>query len=345
MKEGDHRKILIVRLSSLGDIVHTIPAQQQIRGHLPKTEIHWLTQPPYDSLLRHTAGITRVWLADTRNWRKRINVLAEIGGLITSLRRQGFDLALDFQGLMKSALLARLSGACQVVGFAPNRFTEPGAAWFYSTKVPGENGGRRHVIEVNLELARLLGCSEAANPLIPLRIPQEAAQYVKTQLSRLGIDHPILISPGAGWETKLWKAENYAHLCSEIHHRLGLPVVLNYGPGEENLIEQVRAAAAPAPIDTFSTDILELAALCQQSRLLIGGDTGPLHLAVALGTPTVAIMGPTSPWRNGPFNPDDKVLKRDSSGPDSYKRTGDQLTCTDIPVRDVFDAVVQRLKT
>ncbi len=344
MKEGDHRKILIVRLSSLGDIVHTIPAQQQIRSHLSKTEIHWLTQPPYDSLLRHTDGITRVWLANTRNWRKRMDVLSEISGLITSLRQQGFDLALDFQGLMKSALLARLSGASQVVGFARNRFTEPGSAWFYSTKVSGENGDRRHVIEVNLELARLLGCSEAANPLIPLRIPQETAQYVETQLCRIGIDHPILISPGAGWETKLWRAENYAHLCSEINHRLGLPVVFNYGPGEESLIEQVRAAA-PVPIETFPTNILELAALCQQSRLLIGGDTGPLHLAVALGVPTVAIMGPTSPWRNGPFNPDDKVLKRDSSDPDSYKRTGAQLTCTDIPVQDVFDAVVERLKT
>ena len=338
------RKILIVKLGSFGDVIHTIPAQQQIHQHLPDTEIHWLTAPPYAGLLGRIPGIKRVWLADTKKWRKRITSILESVPLIRSLRRQRFDLALDFQGLVKSAVLARLSGAREVIGFTREQSREPASAYFYSRTLPGDNGSQPHAIEINLELTRSLDCSpNGASPLIPLNIPEEAFSYVDQQLSQAGITRPVLINPGAGWITKRWPAINYGRLLLELRQKAGLPVIVTYGPGEEELVDQMKSSAGSQPLIAFPTDFFQLAALCRRSQLMVAGDTGPLHLAVALGTPTVAILGPTAPWRNGPFNPEDVIVKRYLPCSNSYKRTCDQFICMDIPVKDVFDAVVRRL--
>ena len=155
--------------------------------------------------------------------------------------------------------------------------------------------------------------------------------------------NPILINPGAGWVTKRWPMKSYAQLFIKIREELDLPVIFTYGPGEELLIEQIRSEADSYPLATFPTNILQLSALCRCSRLLVGGDTGPLHLAVSLETPTVAILGPTAAWRNGPFNPQDEIIKRDLPCSESYKRTCDQFICMDISVQQVFDAIVRRL--
>ena len=338
------QKILIVRLGSLGDIMHTIPAQQRIAQHFPEAQIHWLTEPPYESLLRRVSGLSRVWLADTKKWRRQIFSLTEGIQLTQSLRDQKFDIALDFQGLIKSALLAKLSGARRVIGFVPQQSREPASRYFYSETVVGDDGSQPHAIEINLQLAGSLGCSQnGASPLIPLNIPSEAFDRVEDELRQRKLVKPILINPGAGWVTKLWPLRNYATLLLRIHEELGCAVVLTYGPGEEPLVEEIRAILAPYPIAAFPTTFLQLAALCRRSRLLIAGDTGPLHLAVALGTPTVAILGPTSPWRNGPFSPEDQIVKRYLPCSNSYKRTCSEFICMDIPVQDVFDAVVRRL--
>ena len=340
----DQQKLLIVRLGSLGDIIHTIPAQQLLAQHFSQAQIHWLTEPPYQTLLDRIPGITQVWLADTKKWRRKLSSLGESTQLVRSLRQHHFDIALDFQGLVKSALLAKLSGAKRVVGFAAHQSREPASRYFYSETVVGDDGSRPHVVEINLQLARSLGCSkDGASPLIPLDIPSEAFDYVDDQLSRNNFSNPILVNPGAGWVTKLWPLKNYAHLMRRIHEELGHEVVLTYGPGEEDVLQEIQTLSAPRPITAFPTTFLQLAALCRRARLLIGGDTGPLHLAVALGTPTVAILGPTSPWRNGPFNSKDPVVKRYLSCSNSYKRTCNQFICMEIPVQEVFDAVIRRL--
>ena len=338
-------KILIVRLGSLGDILHTVPTQQQLSRCFPDAEIHWMVEPPYDALLRHIPGISKIWLAATRKWRHHISSSLEIIHLVRSLRNERFTVALDFQGLLKSAVLAKLSGAHRIIGFAPERFKEPSAGYFYSETAVGDDGSKRHAVEINTQLARFLGCRESViAPLVPLQIPPTALSYVDQNLRELKIKQPILINPGAGWITKLWPAENYAQLSVRVEEELNIPTVFTYGPGEEDLMEKVRKAINPRPVTSFPTDILQLAALCQRARLFVGGDTGPLHLAVALGIPTVAILGPTSAWRNGPFNPDDRVVKRQLFCSNSYKRTCDKFICMDIPVQEVFDSVAQRLQ-
>jgi heptosyltransferase I len=338
-------RILIVRTGSLGDIVHTIPAQQQIISRLPQAEIHWLAEPAYIPLLENLPGVHAVWPADTRSWRRRAWGWWHAVSVLRQTRKLRFDLAIDFQGLLKSALLARLSGASEIIGFSRENLREPAAEWFYSRTIQVPNGQGKHVIELNLELARFLGCNGESGPVIPLRIPTEAAARVAERLKHLGLrEKPVLINPGAGWATKLWPPDRYAELTSRIEKELGLPVVFTYGPEEAALLDDIERCLDNRPLRSFPTSILELAALCRQSALMIAGDTGPLHLAVALGTPTVAILGPTSPWRNGPFNRDDPVIKRYLPCSDCYKRRCDQFICMEIPVQEVFEAVAHRLQ-
>lgn len=340
-------KILIVRLGSLGDIIHTIPAQQRIRQHLAEAEIHWLTEPPYLPLLRCVPGISRLWTADTKGWRRNFRSWRQFPRLLSRLRREGFDVALDFQGLVKSAFLARLSGAGKVVGLPADELRESAAGWFYTERkeyAGNHERSSRHVIDINLQLASRLGCSGPGSPLIPLQIPDEAQRYVHEQLDKLGVQRPVLFNLGAGWKTKLWPPERFARLFLALRDRHALPVIFSYGPGEESLLEDVKKTLAPLAPPSFPTDMLELAALCRRALLFVGADTGPLHLAVALGTPTVAIMGATAPSRNGPYNPEDLVVTSPDAGPYTYKRKGEGFGCANISVEEVYQAVLRRLE-
>lgn len=334
-------KILIVRLGALGDIVHALPAQQQIHRRFPDCEIHWLVEPHYRGLLGTVPGIRRIWTADTKRWRRRPRTAWDLIHLVRALRRERFDLALDFQGLIKSAFLARLSGAGRRLGFTRERCREPAAAGFYTDTIG--TTGKGHVIDLNLELAGSLGCGGAPTARVPFRIPAEARQYVDHQLREVGGCRPVLLNPGAGWPTKLWPARRFARLGSEIRRRLKLPVLFTYGPGEEGLVREIRDCSRPGSVVSFPTTILELAALCRRSRLMVAGDTGPLHLAVALGTPAVAVMGPSIARRNGPFHPQDRIVKRYLYCSDCNKRSCREFICMNISVEEVFRAVRRRL--
>ncbi len=334
------QKILIVRLGSLGDIVHTFPAQQLLHHCLPYAEIHWLTESSYAPLVETVPGVTRVWVAGLRKWSWQSSPKPFVR-LIRALRRQHFDLAFDFQGLVKSAVVARVSGARRVAGFGAELTRERLASAFYSHQAAATPEEKLHVVDLNLRLAYQTGCVNGIGPIIPLRIPETATRLMREKLASHGIERPILLNPGAGWATKLWPARQYAALAERIQQKLGIPIVVTFGPGEEGVIEAVRRAGAN--ICSFPTSILELAALCRESRLMVAGDTGPLHLAVALGTPTVAVMGPSAIWRNGPYTAADIVIKRQLACSDCYKRTCDKFICMDIPVEQVFEAVVKRL--
>ncbi|MFB3903419.1 MAG: glycosyltransferase family 9 protein [Acidobacteriota bacterium] len=334
------QKILIVRLGSLGDIIHAMPAQQLLHRCLPQAQIHWLTESAYTPLVEIVPGVTRVWVAGLRQWSWQSSPKPFIR-LIRGLRRERFDLAFDFQGLVKSAIVARVSGARLVAGFAAELTRERMASAFYTRQAAVAPGEKLHVVDLNLRLAGQWGCMNGVGPVIPLQIPEASVRLVREKLAQHRISRPVLLNPGAGWATKLWPPSQYAALAQRIRQQLGIPVVVTYGPREEGVIEAVRKAGAD--ICGFPTSILELAALCRESRLMVAGDTGPLHLAVALGTPTVAIMGPSAVWRNRPYTPEDIVVKRELPCSDCYKRTCDKFICMDIPVEQVFQAVVKRL--
>ncbi len=327
----------------MGDVIHAIPAQQQLREEFPDAEIHWLTEPPYRQLLEAVPGIERIWLADTKSWRRSPGRLRELGALRRGLRQERFDLAIDFQGLLKSALLGRLSGAERLVGFRAERFKESTTRWFYHQRIDGEADLSRHVQDTNLRLASLISGANGGRHTVPFEIPAEAFAEIDSRLEKAGITSPVVINPGAGWATKLWPARRYGQLGREIESRLGLPVVYSFGPGEEGLIEQIRNGRDQSRVVAFPTTILELAALCRRSTLFVSGDTGPLHLAASLGVPTVAVLGPTSRKRNGPFDPDDEVVQYDLHCSDCYKRSCDVFICMNLPVFEVLRAVALRL--
>jgi heptosyltransferase I len=338
------RKILIVRLSALGDIVHAIPAQQSLHERFPDAEIHWLTEGAFVPLVASVTGVTRVWDAGLRAWSWTSSPRPFLQ-LLKELRRQRFELAFDFQGLTKSALLTRLSGARATVGFSSVLTREHLASVFYSVRASIQPGEKLHVVDLNLRLTSDPGARLNRSTRLPIQVPEELQKAIDDRLSENGIRNPVVINPGAGWVTKMWPAEEYARLAERIENELKLPVIITYGPGEERIVSRMQNTWRSGPFCSFPTSIMELAALCRRARLMIAGDTGPLHLAVAMGTPTVAIMGPTTAWRNGPYCSADVVVQHRLPCSDCYKRKCDNFICMNIPGDQVFEAVLSRLAT
>jgi lipopolysaccharide heptosyltransferase I len=337
------RKILIVRLSALGDILHAIPAQQALHQRFPDAEIHWLTEKLFVPLVSSVTGVTRVWEAGVRDWAWTSSPPSLVR-MLGELRRERFDLAFDFQGLTKSALLTWLSGARKTIGLNSAHTREHFASAFYSFRASAEPDQKLHVIDLNLSVTAQLGAGASDPPSPPIQVPDAVQRAVDDRLRENGIREPVLINPGAGWHTKMWPAEEYASVGERIEKELKLPVIITYGPGEEAIVERMQNTWSSGPFCSFPTSIMELAALCRRASLMIAGDTGPLHLAVAMGTPTVAIMGPTTPWRNGPYNPADVIVQRRLPCSNCYKRKCDNFVCMNIPSDEVYEAVRSRLK-
>ncbi len=334
-------RILIIRFGSLGDIMHGLPAQQELHRKYPGAEIHWLAEKPYREILETVPHISRVWTANLKKWRKQLNGIRLFTSLVRQLRAEKFDLVYDFQGLLKSAVTARLAGGADTIGFDKPLLREKTARFFYSRSTELEPG-ERHQVECALDLVSPPRFRGAASAKIDFQYPPECTEYVDKQLSGIGIDEdPVLLNPGAAWETKRWDIERFVKL-GEMLDREGYPVIYTVGPGEEALLERVRDLSR-VPVLSFPTSILQLSALCSRSRLMVAGDTGPLHLAVASGAPTVAILGPAHAWRTGPFNPMDETVQHERPCPRPYSRTCENHFCMDIPVEKVFEAVMRRI--
>ena len=308
MPQAGEQSFLIVRLGSLGDLMHTLPAVAALRSSFPRARLDWVVEQKWSPLLELVTVIDSVI-----PWRRGVS--GTLSGL-RGLRRNGYACALDFQGLYKSALLARFSGASRLIGFDSSFAREPGAARFYTQCVTPTG---RHVAEMNLSLAVAAGAVRIDAAASPLRTPQEDAPALREMLAREGISDFCVVSPGGGWKSKCWPPERYGVLCAELWRRLSIRVVVNAGPGEEELARAVIAAAPPAKPLLFSPSLRELAALLSMARLVVAADTGPLHLAAALGTPVIALFGPTDPARNGPV-PKGIVLRNASEEETTYRR-------------------------
>ncbi|HSL23153.1 MAG TPA: glycosyltransferase family 9 protein [Vicinamibacterales bacterium] len=325
-------KLLFVRLGSLGDIIHTVPAVAAVRGAMPRAEIHWLVDARHIEVLELVEGIDRIHpiKPTAPGW------VSAIG----ALRREQFDAALDFQGLVKSATLARLSGSRRAVGFARASLREPAAAALYhETVTPGADG---HVIGKNLSLLRALDIQAPAAPSFPFaRRPSAALQQVRTQAG----ERFAIINPGAAWPNKRWPPERFGALAGQLRERHALPSIAIWGPGEleiaETLVRESGGAAALAPL----TSIADLFALAGAASLMVSGDTGPLHIAAAAGTPIVGIYGPTDPARNGPWSPHDVCVSRFAAcGCHHLRRCVQARWCLDdVALEEVAQAVDRRL--
>ena len=267
-------RLLIIRLSALGDIIHTIPAVLSLRSSF---DASWVVEAPYAELVEIVAGVKPIPVR-----LKRFSVAA-----VNNARRsiRNFDVAIDFQGLIKSALIARASGAADRYGFAREAVREKPAAMFYNHKVSVDQ--TKHVVDWNRELA-----SATRRPGGPATHQPDWSGYAIDQKNRLSqFKKKILLLPGAGRPEKLWPTSRFRELVA----RFGDQAVVAWGPGERHLAEEIGGFVAP------ETNLRELAFLMQHARVVVGADTGPLHLADAVGTRVVGLYGPTDARRNGPY--------------------------------------------
>ncbi|MEE9235083.1 MAG: lipopolysaccharide heptosyltransferase I [Candidatus Acidoferrales bacterium] len=297
-------RFLIVRLGSLGDIVHALPAVATLRAAFPQAHIDWLVEARWQELLAGNPDVTNVVGVDTFAWRRgvlRPGVWRSVRQFGRRLRGRRYDVALDLQGLYKSALLARLSGARERLGFEAGFLKEAGAARFYTRRVrPPEN---THVIEMNLALVKAAGATEPQVRFpLPARPEDDAA--VEELLRKNKLREFFVLSPGGGWGSKCWPGERYALLHNALARQRGWRSVINAGPGEEQLASELMVRCRVTKPVHFPLTPAQLVALLRRTRLLVSGDSGPLHLAAALGKPVVGLYGPTDPVRNGPFNPE-----------------------------------------
>ncbi len=352
-------RILIVKLSSIGDVVHALPAAAFIRRALAGARITWIVERRASEILKQSPAIDELIELDTRSWRKAPlahNTRAELKSMIATLRDNAghkgrFDVAIDFQGLIKSGLVAYVSGAAKRIGFETADLRESASRIFLTDQV--ETAEIKHVIEKNLALARRaiaqLGVDSAGPASIPqgyefpIHVSEEDEEYVEKATSATGNKFAI-INPGGGWPTKLWSAESFGELADWLFKEYRLASFVTYGPGEESLAERVTRASTTGSARALPSTIKQFVALARRARLFVGGDTGPLHIAAACGTPVVGIYGPTSPERNGPFEKDDICVGRDLwCRPDCHRRSCWHWECMEIPVASVKSAVGARL--
>jgi heptosyltransferase-1 len=305
-------------------VIHTLPVVELLKKKFPAARITWVAEKGMAPLLKNHPDLDQLLLVDTRGWRRRILTPAtwnEMYRFLRYFRSQNFDVALDFQGLFKSALLARFSGADTRIGMSPEDRKEYWSRLFLN-HFGRATAGKQHIIEKNVAMLEELGISVDSSPLnFHIHADEEPIQYVETELQKLEVEQFVLINPGGGWITKLWECDKFAQLVDAIYSDLHIPALVLWGPGEKHLADKiVRKCISPAML-SFSTNLSELIALVSKARLMVSADTGPLHLASAMGIPVVGLYGPTDPLRNGPWNPHDSACTIHYECSPCYQRT------------------------
>lgn len=340
------QRFLIIRLSSIGDIVHTLPAVAALGRAYPQAEIHWAVEDRFSALVESNPFVSRVIRLDTLAWRKNPTAAPTIDGIMRgfdALREFEYDAALDFQGLMKSAIFARLSHAQKRIGFSRNALREPLAGIFYTHRVSPPDLG--HVIEINLSLVSPLG-AVSSKWEFPLPDNPHDNESVRNRLQQMGVDQFIIVNPGGGWKAKRWSPENFAQLITRLAGQIPFAILVTGSPQEEEVANEILTRANTPSAKWFPSTLLQFIALARKANLLIGGDTGPLHLAAAVRTPIVAIFNSidprNTPERNGPFDASDIIIR----GPRTAQRKAysKHLTYLEgVNVESVVEAVFRRL--
>ena len=336
----------------MGDILHTLPAVTALRLAHPEWGIDWVVEPRWAALLAATSEtgfsnrrgpsrplVDRLHLAPTREWRKAPlspKTLHEIKTLRSALRAGAYDAVLDLQGAVRSAVIARLSGCSCRIGESEPR--ERIARWLFTERIATRGA---HVIEQDVELASAVA-GDDLSPVQPLLPVDLAAEAWADEVLPFSSDFPaILINPGAGWGAKRWPVERYAAVAQALIAR-GMRVLVNAGPGEEPLaaalVQATGGAAAP-----LTCSLGQLIAVTRRVALVVAGDTGPLHLACALGRPVVGIYGPTDPSRNGPYGAPFKVLRSSQSRRDHSRRAEPEAGLLTIQPEEVLQAANELL--
>jgi heptosyltransferase I len=327
------QRFLLVRLGSLGDVIHALPAASALRDTFPDARIDWAIDPKWQRLLEGNPDLNEIIPADRKS-------AAGIAATVSKLRAAEYTCALDFQALYKSALLAFSCGAPRRIGFQSSYAREALASLLYTEQF---NPRGPHKVDHNLTLAEAAG-ARLGTPRFPLQVRPEDDGRVAQELAHHNISDFYVLNPGGGWRSKCWPPERYGELHRQIAAQYGWRGVVSFGPGEENLGQDVVCTAGIPPAVAIPLELGPLMALLRRARLIVSADTGPLHLAAALGTPAVGLFGPTDPARNGPFGDTSISIRNPRNSETTYRRgTSYSSAMLSITVSQVMDAVA-RLK-
>jgi len=295
----EYRRILLIKPSSLGDVVHALPTVAALRARFPQAHLAWLVKKQWAGIVERVEGVDQVWPVE--------DGLAGWLSLVPALRGAAFDLVVDLQGLFRSAAMARLTGCSTRVGFANGR---EGSPLLYTTRVPVPTLDM-HAVDRYLLAAEALGAARPATPQFRFAIPHADREQVAEVLERAGVKAGspwIAMNVSARWPTKRWPTESFAATADRLHREGAGPVVLIGGPEDRAEARAVRARAAAVRDLTGLTPVGLLPALLQSAAVLVANDSGPMHVAAAVGTPVIALFGPTSPVRTGPYGTGHTVL-------------------------------------
>jgi len=318
----------------MGDIIHTLPAAACLRDSFPDAQIDWLVDWKWRELLHGNADLNHVIEIDRGD-------LPQVAGCVKQLRASGYTAAVDFQGLYRSAILAYASGAPQRFGFDRDHAREGLAALLYNHAIAPRG---LHKVDQNISLAEAAGAKPGA-VRVSLAVSEQAEDWAAAELATDSLTDFFALSPGGGWTSKCWPAERYGELHREVNRKYGWRGVVSFGPGERELADAVVGAAGdPRPI-LLEMNIPQLMAVLRRAKFFVAGDTGPLHLASALGTPVVGLFGPTDPARNGPYGAKDIVVRNARPEETTYERgASHSAAMMSITVQQVMEAVEQRLR-
>ncbi len=295
-----YRRILLIKPSSLGDIVHAMPTCAAIRRAYPNARLTWLVKREWAGLVERINGVDRVWPVESTltGWLSQVPLL----------RAEGFDLVVDLQGLFRSAAIGWFAGSSLLVGFANGR---EGSPWFYSRRVPVPRL-EMHAVDRYLLVAQAVGAGESGTPEFRFRIPQADHEEIGRLLNRSGVApgvNWVAMNVSARWPTKRWPAVSFAEVADRLQQEGRGAVVMIGGPGERADVAAVSAMMKTPVVDLAgATTVGLLPALLSKASLLVTNDSGPMHIAAAVGTPVVALFGPTSAVRTGPYGAGHDVL-------------------------------------
>jgi lipopolysaccharide heptosyltransferase I len=323
----DISRILVVKPSSLGDIIHSLPFLNALRGRFRGAKIHWVVARGLDGLLEGHPMIDRLLIINKDQWRKisRANETAgELKKLFSELRREKYDLVVDLQGLLRSGLITLATGARIRVGFKEAR---EGSTLFYTHRV--RDGRDIHAVDRYMKLAASLGCN-TSNIMFPLL----------TEPCSPGFNEYAVLAPGARWSTKMWPPESFGTLASLLPLK---SVVIGSSADKEVSDMVVGKSEGKAVSLSGRTNLRELAGLIKNARFMVCNDTGPMHIAAALNVPVFAVFGPTNPARTGPYGNIHTIIREDLDCSPCYRRKCNDLRCMNgISADKVFNIIIEK---
>jgi 3-deoxy-D-manno-octulosonic-acid transferase/heptosyltransferase-1 len=338
----------MVKLSAIGDVIHTLPALNAIKSHFPDAHITWLVEEDAASLVEGHEALDRVLVSKRKRWMRGLrsssffSTISEIYRFIKALRDTHYDMILDFQALLKSGVLIAFARGRRKIGFGKGLEHMEHSYIFLNERIPAVDM-EIHALSRGMMFIEALGIPSNT---VEYKLPVSSHDYEKvedlmTTYGLLGAKTLIAINPVAKWETKLWANKKFSQLADMLIHRYDAKIVFTGGPDDRPTIQDIMAAMKGHAVNLAGhTTLKMLAALYEKMVFVVSTDTGPMHMAVAVGTPVVALFGPTAPWRTGPFGTGHQIVRAEPECSPCFKRECKTIDCMEqISVQQVVDAI------